>query len=51
MRLAQGGEAMGSPIFWCLVAVSLAAFGLAFLVLMSPSARRAFFKAPTFVRS
>jgi protein-S-isoprenylcysteine O-methyltransferase Ste14 len=37
-------------MFWCLVAVSLSAFGLAFLALMSPAIKRALFKAPIWVQ-
>jgi protein-S-isoprenylcysteine O-methyltransferase Ste14 len=36
--------------FWWLVAASLCAFGLGFLTLMSPTVKRAFFKAPTVVQ-
>jgi len=41
---------MCSPAFWCLVAVSLSAFGLGFLALMSAAVKRAIFKAPIWVQ-
>ena len=41
---------MWNPTFWCLVAVSLSAFGLGFLALLSPAVKRALFKAPIWVR-
>ncbi len=41
---------MCSPTFWCLVAVSLSAFGLGFLALVSASVKQAIFRAPTWVQ-
>jgi protein-S-isoprenylcysteine O-methyltransferase Ste14 len=41
---------MWNPAFWCLVAVSLSAFGLGFLALLSPAVKRALFKAPIWVQ-
>jgi len=41
---------MCSPTFWRLVAVSLSAFGLAFVAMLSPAVKRALFKAPILVQ-
>jgi protein-S-isoprenylcysteine O-methyltransferase Ste14 len=42
--------AVWNTAFWWLVAVSLSAFGVGFFALLSPTVKRAFFRAPTIVQ-